>query len=669
MNESDFDFEPRLGRIRAGGGKSSKRFFAQAKRAALKASPGYGLGAKSGFKGTRFARGGAALAGMKAKSGGNSVGGGEFARRVVVKFSIKKIGPKGAAAISAAGAHMRYIQRDGVDREGEPGALYDRGRDVTDGRDFLDRCGDDRHQFRIIVSPEDGLELTEEAGDLKQFTRDFMDQMERDLGTRLDWVAVDHFNTAYPHTHIVLRGREESGKDLVIAPGYIAEGMRARASELALDHLGPRRMIDIAAARRLEVERDRFTSIDRNLIAGQEAGVVNLSTPKTSRDRFNRSLQLQRLSRLEEMGLASRDRGGVWRLDDRAEETLRAMARKGDIIRWMQDALGERGDWRRFRAFDPAGERLAPIIGRVAAKLYDDHHERVRAFVIDGIDGHQWHVGLGRGHADLNLQNGAIVSVSNASVSARQIDRTIAEIAEKHFNQYSPDDHRLREPQLNRAYQQRIIRRLEALRRANIVERDAAGEFMIPKDYAAQAETYDRRHNAGTEIEVKSHLPLEQLVERRADTWLDQNIRRDKTTELNADQGFGRELNDAFRRRIMWLEANGFIERNGDKIAMRRGARKELRQAEHADAVKQLSKQLGRAYEPLVSGLRQVDGRLKGHVDLASGRFAVIEQRSLEFTLVPWRDVLERQRGKYISGIVRGGGIDWRFGRQRGLGR
>lgn len=665
MRASDFDFEPNLGRIRAGGGGASKRFLTQARRAALKASPGFGFGAKSGFKGTRFASGGGSLAGIKARRGASS----EFSRRVVVKFSIKKLGVNGAAAISAAGAHLRYIQRDGVDRDGAPGALYDRERDATDGRDFLDRSGDDRHQFRIIVSPEDGLELAEEACDLKQFTRDFMGQMERDLGTRLDWVAVDHFNTAYPHTHIVLRGREDSGKDLVIAPGYIAEGMRARASELAMAYLGPRRMVDIAAARRMEVGQDRFTSIDRDLVAGQEDGLVILAAPRTSRDRFNRTLQLQRLSRLEEMGLAARDRAASWRLDERMEETLRAMGRKGDIIRSMQVALGERGDWRRFRTFDPEGERSSPIVGRVAAKLYDDHHERVRALVVDGLDGHQWHVELGRGHADLNLPKGAIISVSNASVSTRQIDRTIAQIAEKHFDQYSPDDHRRREPNLNRAYQQRIIRRLEALRRANIVERDAAGDFMIPKDYVTRAEAYDRRHSAGVDIDVKSHLPLERLVERRADTWLDQEIRRDATTALNADQGFGREFNDALRRRFVWLEENGFIERTGERLSIRKGAWGELRQAELGEAVKQLSKQLGRTYEPLVSGLRQVEGRLNGHIDLASGRFAVIEQRSLEFTLVPWRDVLEHQRGREISGIIRGASIDWSFGRQRGLGR
>ena len=44
-----------------------------------------------------------------------------------------------------------------------------------------------------------------------------MTQMEEDLGTRLDWVAVDHFDTAHPHTHIIARGVTHDGKGLNIA--------------------------------------------------------------------------------------------------------------------------------------------------------------------------------------------------------------------------------------------------------------------------------------------------------------------------------------------------------------------------------------------------------------------------------------------------------------------
>ena len=36
-----------------------------------------------------------------------------------------------------------------------------------------------------------------------------MRRMAEDLDTTLDWVAVDHHDTGHPHTHIVLRGKDE----------------------------------------------------------------------------------------------------------------------------------------------------------------------------------------------------------------------------------------------------------------------------------------------------------------------------------------------------------------------------------------------------------------------------------------------------------------------------
>jgi type IV secretory pathway VirD2 relaxase len=97
----------------------------------------------------------------------------------------------GTYGLPTARAHLRYIQRDGVTREGAPGELYGRDTDHADGRDFLERCGNDDRQFRVIVSAEDGAEYS----DLKPYIRRLMAQVEEDLGTRLDWVAVDHFNT------------------------------------------------------------------------------------------------------------------------------------------------------------------------------------------------------------------------------------------------------------------------------------------------------------------------------------------------------------------------------------------------------------------------------------------------------------------------------------------
>lgn len=99
-------------------------------------------------------------------------------RRVVVKGRI--VGLKRGS--QAAGAHLRYLVRDGVARDGEPARLYGPDGDDVDGAAFTERGAGDRRQFRFIVAPEDGAELS----DLRSFTRELMDQMQTDLGTRLE---------------------------------------------------------------------------------------------------------------------------------------------------------------------------------------------------------------------------------------------------------------------------------------------------------------------------------------------------------------------------------------------------------------------------------------------------------------------------------------------------
>jgi len=101
--------------------------------------------------------------------------------------------------------------------------------DHTDDLGFAKRCQDDRHHFRFIVSPEDAAEMA----DLKSFTRDLVKQMEADPGTRLDRVAVDHWNTDNPHVHLLVRGIDRAGADLVISQDHISSGLRSRAEDLS----------------------------------------------------------------------------------------------------------------------------------------------------------------------------------------------------------------------------------------------------------------------------------------------------------------------------------------------------------------------------------------------------------------------------------------------------
>src|SRR3546814_255428 len=123
--------------------------------------------------------------------------------------------------------------------------LYGPDRDQVDGKAFLERADGDRHQFRFIVAPEDGAEYDE----LKPMIRRLMSQVEQDLDTTLDWVAVDHFNTGHPHSHIMLRGVDDRGDNLVIAREYISHGIRERAMRLATLDLGPRTEIGRASCR------------------------------------------------------------------------------------------------------------------------------------------------------------------------------------------------------------------------------------------------------------------------------------------------------------------------------------------------------------------------------------------------------------------------------------
>ena len=258
-------------------------------------------------------------------------------RRTAVKFNLvnlKKAGPQSVIK------HLRYIEREGIARAGERGRMYGPDTDEADAGAFERRGKRDRHQFRIILSAEDGLELS----DLRAFTRAHMKQVEQDLGTKLEWAAVDHWDTAHPHTHIVVRGKNDRGRDLVIAREYIGYGMRARASELATDWLGPRTQREIDRSLQREVTRERWTDLDRALRKMTREDVVDLhAVPGELAQRRHRALLVGRLQYLSELGLAEKGRGARWTLRAEAERTLRAMGERGDIVRTLQRTLAGPG--------------------------------------------------------------------------------------------------------------------------------------------------------------------------------------------------------------------------------------------------------------------------------------------------------------------------------------
>ena len=697
-NEDDFRIRPGKVRDRGGGQETVRRigaargrptsFVGEVHRAIRRAGGNPNRDPGTGKGGGRFnarGRGAATALSLKDRSAWSRDGRGARtrSRRVALKARVVKLNPQRGAArgrqfvgAKAVDAHLRYLERDGVTRDGEKGQVYSAERDVEDGRAFLDRGREDRHQFRFIVSAEDGAGLA----DPRQTTRNLMKQMEADLGTKLDWIAVDHHNTGHPHTHILVRGITEDGKALNVAGDYIAYGIRERASEIVTLELGRQTELEVTKQLEREVTADRFTGLDRMLIAEQQGKEFSdLRPDQDMRDTFrqNRALLIERSRKLERMGLATEIETGKWIVSPKAEPTLRELGERGDIIKAMHRALQREGlaeDRHPARYVLHRENATERIVGRVLDKGLggDEMGERVR-LVIDGADGRVHHIEMDAARAE-EVGRGMIVVAGSAPPGPRAADRNILDIAGQGAV-YRPSEHLERarsaidriggDPE---AFVHSHVRRLEALRRAGHTERIDADHWRVPADLAARGQAYDLARDRGNiRISILSPTDLDSQIRSDGATWLDRELASPNHTTL-ADTGFGREVTEAMERRRQNLLDMGHAVRLEDgRIRVSKDFIANLERTEVNRVGKAMAAERGLTFTAAKTG-EYVSGRLIGSAQLASGRFAMIDD-GIGFQLVPWQPVLDKRIGQHITGIVRSaGGIDWGFGRKQGLG-
>ena len=591
------DFHIKTGRPRSRGTGVSLRsppFVRQVEIAIRKAGGnpnriGRGSAAAGGRKGEgtgRFnARGrGAKVASSFPKDGGwQRDSAGRFrSRRVIVKARVVKLNPQRGSrgpkmrgtTGKAADAHLRYLERDGVTRDGEKGRAYSDIENEADGRAFIERGRDDRHQFRFIIAPEDATEM----GDLRGFTRDLMREMEKDLDTRLDWIAVDHHNTGHLHTHIIVRGVTDNVKILNIAGDYIAHGVRHRASELVTLELGHQSEIELRAKLGNEVDAERLTRLDKMLIAEQrDQGVIDLRPGEGSSYlvRENRHLMISRAKRLENYGLATETEPGRWVISGEAEAALKELGERVDIIKTMHRTLTDHGldEERGVSQYVPHGSQLTePVIGRVLGNglAGDEMDERVY-LVVDGVDGRVHHLEFADPARIEDVRRGIVVEVAPMVARPRAADLNIADMSDG-AGIYRPSAH------LERARQriERIggdpesfvrshIRRLEALRRAGHAERLDADQWRVPADIAERGMRYDlSRGGDGLAVRTLSTLDLQAQVGSDGATWLDRELVSPSRTPL-AGAGFGRDVADAMEHRRQALVGMGHASRLPDE--------------------------------------------------------------------------------------------------------
>ncbi|WP_029911560.1 DUF3363 domain-containing protein [Caulobacter sp. UNC358MFTsu5.1] len=415
MSEFEDDFLLRPGRVGGQGeGRAAGGFLGQVRRATQRACDP-GAGRRRGGAGRAKAGRGRGLGAASRDGAGR--------RRVVVKARIvRHAGARYRAAPLAR--HIRYLEREGVTRDGAPARMFDAGSEQADVAAFAERCDDDRHHFRFIVSPEDAGEMA----DLRAFTRELMGRAERDLGTRLDWVAVDHWNTDNPHVHVLVRGRADDGRDLVIAGPYIYQGLRDRAQDLVTLELGPRSAREIEAALDAEVGADRWTDLDRDLRrrAGLGDGVVDLRPGGDAGGPAPRRL-LGRAAHLEALGLAQPIGPGRWRLDRDLEVRLKDLSIRGDIIKTLHRAMAREG-----RAMDPARAVLheeastAPVIGRLVERGLRDELSGAAYAIVDGLDGRQHHLSFADLEETSDARPGSVVELLALQGRDGRVSRSLA---------------------------------------------------------------------------------------------------------------------------------------------------------------------------------------------------------------------------------------------------
>jgi type IV secretory pathway VirD2 relaxase len=484
------------------------------------------------------------------------------ARRVIVKAHLHKLRSHGA---QAAARHLRYIERDGVEKDGSPGVLYGPNGPVPRASFEQPRLGE-QHQFRFIVSPEDARDL-----DLTDYVRELMTRVESDLGRPIEWAAVNHHDTEHPHAHVVIRGVCREGQYLRMERAYISRGLRWTAQELATERLGPRLEIEIRRTREREITQERFTSLDRELERAAPERRVDAQSLVEQRHGPERALLIRRLEHLENLGLAEKVAPSGWVLAEGWRTHLRDLGQRGDILKQMHRVMSG-ADPARFHIVRrgqglPDGhggvdERV--LVGRVVRTgLADELKGRTFYAVLETTTGDAYHVTIGAREADA-LRVGELVSFATKREAAVQpVDRNIAEVAAARGGVYELAG----EADGQDAAARTAARRLRELDRLGVVTAVAPGRWRVPSDLCAQLE--ERHREAPSRYRVTlAPLPLslDAQVGRQGPVWLDT-----VDPARLATKGFGAEVLAAVERRRQALRELGIAPDDPERDAKVRG--------------------------------------------------------------------------------------------------
>jgi len=328
--------------------------------------------------------------------GGGTKRGPDIRQKCVVKVQYSNSGIAHSVQLE------KYLVREGTDIDGGRAKLY--GTDLEEYRkNMVDK------NFRIFLSPQS------DRINLKDLTEKFMKTLEQRTGYKFYWQAANHYNTAHPHAHILINGKDRDGRKIEkISPDLVKTFMREYARDICTSQIGNRTAGEIVLEKERELEAQRFTRLDeslKNLCGGNFS--INTKHIYSNRDRI-----LARIENLRRMGLCSY-RDGAYHFSPKWEDDLRANTRYNTFLAARSEL--KYTDQANLKVFSGAD---GVITGKVT-KIYrpDDDFSNNHVVIIEGLDGKAYFVPLlkfpkisvkaGDGSAGkINLNEGDLIRIS-----------------------------------------------------------------------------------------------------------------------------------------------------------------------------------------------------------------------------------------------------------------
>jgi len=411
-----------------------------------------------------------------------------YSRRVIVKA--RYIQNKGDGYKERIRTHLDYITRFDAGLDGKKPELFSDDDFSNTNKDIVNKFEDSPHNFRFIISPEDGEKL-----DIKSFTKDLIKKIEKDLKTKLEWIAAAHYDTNEPHVHVVINGNDKFGKKLLLTRDYISHGIRSRAAENITKKLGLRKIEDVKNSLSIEAENNKKCYLDEIIKTNVKNGYVNSSDIKS--EDLGSSLEklvVKRLFHLQKYGLSSQVPDNKWHIKEDYLKDLYQINRTHYIIEKISIKLDVAKEKCEIISTKDLSEKS--VSGLVVSRCHVNEIEDDEYLIIKTDQQKHIYVELEKYSEKIKVKVGELVrlELTKAFEGPKSSDRNIYEVAQAYGGTYEASAHekiahtkkKLPPGVSAQEFVQVHLKRLELMARIGFAEKINDKTYTVSPDFLEQ---------------------------------------------------------------------------------------------------------------------------------------------------------------------------------------